>query len=380
MYKTITFPIEIEDKSNYLQLMEKCSKMFNEYVDWAFDNKNYSKSDVHNTLYFKTREKYPEIPSALIQSTRDVALEAVKRSKFKTERPRKKTYSAIRYDKRSMTLSGTYLTFCNIGKRVKINLHVPDFFKPVFNTWNFKGGVICYNSKTKQFYAKLSFEMEDPPKCDDPEVIGIDRGIYNIVTLSNGTILNAKQYKQLKRKYFYNRRMIAAKVTPSAKRKLKKLSQKEKRLSTDQNHCISKFIANQKCGTFVVEDLTHIRKQVKTNSKRANHMLNTWSFSQLEFFLTYKATALGKSVVKIDPRYTSQKCSCCGDINKSNRYKSHYKCNTCGFTCHADLNAAINIRDAYLRTLSITKKSIEQAVVNQPTVSTSNKVIVRYKP
>ena len=33
MYKTITFPIEIEDKSNYLQLMEKCSKMINEYVD-----------------------------------------------------------------------------------------------------------------------------------------------------------------------------------------------------------------------------------------------------------------------------------------------------------------------------------------------------------
>ncbi len=62
------------------------------------------------------------------------------------------------------------------------------------------------------------------------------------------------------------------------------------------------------------------------------------------------------------------------------RYKSHYKCNTCGFTCHADLNAAINIRDAYLRTLSITKKSIEQAVVNQPNVSASNKVIVRYKP
>jgi transposase len=115
----------------------------------------------------------------------------------------------------------------------------------------------------------------------------------------------------------------------------------------------------------VLEDLTGIRKQRK--GKKINGWLSNWTFWQLEQFLGYKAEAAGKQVVKVDARYTSQKCSECGMIDKKSRNKSHYKCVGCGHTEHADINAAKNIRSNH--TLSTAEKKVEQALVNMPHVS-----------
>lgn len=368
MFRTLTFPIHIEDSENYLRFMEQCSKVFNEHISWSIEHKSYNKNQSHKDLYFSIRERYPELPSGIIQSMRDVALESMKATKFK-RKPTKRKYSAVRYDKRNMTLRGQQLTFSSIGSRVKNILHVPEYYKEIFNNWDFKNGTICYNSYTKQFYAKLVFEAETPELIDNDKVIGIDRGIYNLATLSTGEIINSKEIRKHQRKYLYNRRKLQAKGTRSSKRKLKKLSGKEKRFSKDFNHRISKYIANQDCGTFAIEDLKNIRKQ-KTYNKKFNKWLSSWSFYQFEQFLSYKAEALGKRIVCIDPRYTSQKCSCCGSIRKENRNKSKFKCAECGYQNHSDINAAINVKQNYL--LSVTEMSTEQAAVNQPNVSATN--------
>ncbi len=60
----------------------------------------------------------------------------------------------------------------------------------------------------------------------------------------------------------------------------------------------------------------------------------------LERKLAYKAGEL----VKVDPAYTSQACSRCGNTHKSNRSsQSVFRCGACGFRLNADHNAAINI-------------------------------------
>ena len=60
--------------------------------------------------------------------------------------------------------------------------------------------------------------------------------------------------------------------------------------------------------------------------------------------LEYKATWQGKSVIKLDPKYTSQKCSSCGHISKENRKsQSNFLCVKCGHKEHADINASKNI-------------------------------------
>ena len=132
----------------------------------------------------------------------------------------------------------------------------------------------------------------------------------------------------------------------------------------DYNHVISKAIANSPAhNVFVLEDLAGIRN--KRKGKTLNTWLAQWSYYQLQTLLEYKAAALGKKVVFIDPRYTSQRCNACGVIEKAHRKKNKYVCQSCGVMEHADVNAALNIRDLYYLNLSLAQQP-EQAVVNQP--------------
>ena len=68
----------------------------------------------------------------------------------------------------------------------------------------------------------------------------------------------------------------------------------------------------------------------------------SWSdfFNKLE----YKSKMYDKNFVKVNPKYTSQKCTSCGHIAKENRSsQSKFKCVNCGYTDNADSNASKNI-------------------------------------
>jgi IS605 OrfB family transposase len=203
---------------------------------------------------------------------------------------------------------------------------------------------------------------KDSPKPFGDKVLGIDRGIVNIAVCSNNIFFNAKNTKSVRGKYAYLRKKLQSKGTKSTKRLLKKISRKERRFVTDINHCISKTIVNFPYDIIALEDLTSIRVQQR-KGKDFNRMLNSWSFYQLAQFLEYKAEAIGKQIVYVDPRFSSQKCSKCGDIRKENRKGSSYRCKGCGFQIHADLNASRNIAQAGISCLS-------RVSVNNPNVTT----------
>jgi putative transposase len=49
-------------------------------------------------------------------------------------------------------------------------------------------------------------------------------------------------------------------------------------------------------------------------------------------------------VDKVRPAFTSQRCSACGQVDRDSREsQAVFRCTACGFACHADVNAAINI-------------------------------------
>jgi len=345
--------------------MKQCARIFNAHVDWALEQHSYNKSKAHEALYMQLRQAYPDIPSAFIQAVRDTALEAVKATQFERT-PRKKSTSALRYDKRTMTLRGDQLTLACIGKRAKTILNIPDYFRDIYETWTFKGATLAYQRHKRRLWVKLVFESLTPDLRPEDEVQGIDRGLYHLAVTSDGQTHSDAKVRAVQRRHLYNRRTLQAKGTRSAKHRLRAMSGREQRFSKDVNHVVSKRLATQmNVTTFVLEDLSGIRN--KRRGKKMNKWLGSWPFHQFEQFLAYKTEALGKRVVFIDPCYTSQKCSYCGHIDKGNRHKSHFQCVRCGFSAHADLNAAMNIRDAHL--LSTTVRSVEQAVVNQPYVT-----------
>jgi putative transposase len=126
-------------------------------------------------------------------------------------------------------------------------------------------------------------------------------------------------------------------------------SGQEARFARDINHSLSKQIVAPAQGTgrgIAMEELRGIRGRVKVRQKQ-RVVLHSWAFLQLKMFVLYKATLAGVPGVQVDPRDSSRECSCCGHIDKLNRpSQSVFSCRQCGYSAHADLNAATNLRVA----------------------------------
>jgi transposase len=61
--------------------------------------------------------------------------------------------------------------------------------------------------------------------------------------------------------------------------------------------------------------------------------------------ILYKAEKVGIRFEEVKAEYTSQTCKCAHRV-KANRNGFVFRCKKCGYTCHADLNVAMNIAKA----------------------------------
>ena len=124
-----------------------------------------------------------------------------------------------------------------------------------------------------------------------------------------------------------------------------KIGNKISRFSDTYNHKISKYIVDfaikNNCGNIQMEDLTKATANV--NEK----MLKDWSYYDLQQKITYKAQQNGIKVKKVNPKYTSKRCSVCGCIHEDNRdcknNQAKFECQVCGHKENADINASKNI-------------------------------------
>ncbi|MGW4866751.1 RNA-guided endonuclease InsQ/TnpB family protein [Streptomyces chartreusis] len=191
-------------------------------------------------------------------------------------------------------------------------------------------------------------EVPEAPLNTDPvDFLGVDLGIVNIATTSDGEITAGRQLNRIRVHERKLRTKLQKKNTPSAKRRLKKRRRKEARRAKDINHKIAKHVVAEAERTgrgIALEDLTGIRERVRlTKPQRATH--SSWSFAQLGQFIAYKARRAGVPVVYVDPAYTSRTCAECGHIDKANRVsQAWFACRSCGFVDHADRNSSRNIR------------------------------------
>ncbi|MFE5021062.1 RNA-guided endonuclease InsQ/TnpB family protein [Streptomyces sp. NPDC056690] len=178
------------------------------------------------------------------------------------------------------------------------------------------------------------------------EFLGVDLGIVNIATTSDGQIMAGRRLNRGRLREGVLRQKLQKKNTPSAKRRLKKRRRKEARRARDINHKIAKHVVAEAERTgrgIALEDLTGIRARVRLRKpQRATH--SSWAFAQLGAFIAYKARRAGVPVVFVDPAYTSQQCCACGHIDKVNRAsQALFICRNCGVVAHADRNASHNI-------------------------------------
>jgi len=189
----------------------------------------------------------------------------------------------------------------------------------------------------------------DVPAAEPAEpagFLGVDLGIVNIATTGDGRRHSGRYLNRQGHRARHLRAKLQANRTKSAKRLLKKRARKEARFAAGVNHVIAKRIVTeaQRTGRGIApEDLTGIRARVRLR-KPQRVTLHSWAFAQLGQFIVYKAETAGVPVVYVDPAYTSQTCSACGHVSKKNRPdQATFRCTSCGFAEHADVNAARNI-------------------------------------
>ncbi|HMB46017.1 MAG TPA: transposase, partial [Candidatus Methanoperedens sp.] len=176
--------------------------------------------------------------------------------------------------------------------------------------------------------------------------LGIDLGIVYLATDNDGKTFSGKQIDKVREKNAILRINLQTAGTISAKRHLKRFSNREARFHRDINHIISRKIVAKAKGTkqaIALEDLKGIRKSV-TVRRTQRSRLHSWAFYQLISFIDYKAALVGIPVFLVNPGGTSHICPECKHNERANRpNRDTFRCVQCGFSGNADHIAAINI-------------------------------------
>lgn len=249
------------------------------------------------------------------------------------------------------------LSLNTLQGRIKVAFTVPNYFNKYFDgTWKFGFGKIVEYKGKWYFHISMTKENDKEFRKDQAKhVVGIDRGLRYIMVTSDENekveFYSGEEVAKKRNAFKQVRARLQSKGTKSAKRVLKRISGRENRWMSDVNHCLSKTLT-EKFGTdtlFVIEDLTGVSfddKNLENKTDEQRNELRSWAFYQLEQFLIYKANAIGSSVLKVSPEYTSQRCPICGRIHKENRnHEKHiYTCDACGYSANDDEVAAMNIQ------------------------------------
>ncbi|PYB67453.1 hypothetical protein DMB44_09140, partial [Thermoplasma sp. Kam2015] len=312
-------------------------------LDYGFENKTFNKNKLNRGTYREVRGRIPTLPSALVQTARDTASEALKATEIEKKIKRKSL--AIRYDNRTFKFYPDSHTISLTT--VQGRLVYPVAHSPLIDKYRgeYTNAQVVIDERRKKIFIMVQVKIPDKEviKKENVKVLGIDRGIKNIAVLSNNTFFNSRHLREVKGRYQYLKRRLQHAGTRSARRKLKKIGGRERRFVRDVNHVISKEIVSLPYDAFALEALNPAGMKHNGHGREFRRMLGSWSPAELQKFIGYKAEDAGKMVVYVNPKYTSQKCSKCGYVNKNNRHGSVFKCLNCGFELHADLNASRNI-------------------------------------
>ena len=212
-------------------------------------------------------------------------------------------------------------------------------------------------NKNKKWFLNLCYNFEPTKReLNKDNIMGIDMGIvYPVYMAFNNSLdrykIEGGEIESFRRQVEKRKNELYAqgkycgegRVGHGTKTRIKPIkfaTDKVANFRDTTNHKYSKYIIDMavknNCGTIQMEDLTGINKD--------NVFLKNWSYFDLQTKIEYKAKEKGINVVKISPKYTSQRCSKCGHIEKENRLEQKtFECKSCGFKTNADYNAAKNI-------------------------------------
>lgn len=303
-------------------------------------------TQVHSFVYEPVREKYPTIPAQSVIKMYKDAISNLRSCKRKSCPIR--LNPSMRLDKRlysKLTPTSISLPSSERNKRVVVKFQTYDKFNELAEQYTMTDPLIFM--KNNEIWLSVTFNVPSKPVVD-ATYLGVDLGIRRIFTTSDGLSYKGKELNSIKRRLRFNRRKLQAKGTKSAKRKLKKLANKERNVNKNYTHLICNKILDTDKSVIVLEDLKGIKQKTSKTKEGFKRTKHNNRISQVPLFmikevLTYKATHVGKRVESVSPSYTSQIDSMTGKRDGQRKGCRYYS--SSGVVYDADWNAAINIRN-----------------------------------
>ena len=203
-----------------------------------------------------------------------------------------------------------------------------------------------------KYYVSVLYEMYDKvPSIKSRTIVGIDLGIKELLTLSDGTVYDNNKYiykytKRIKRKQReLSRKEKGSKNYYKCKKELAILHSKLANARKFYTHKITKDITDE-YDIITCEKLKTKEMIIKGKDNKLSIKINDATFSEITRQFQYKSKHKGKEFYQINTYYpSSQICSRCN--NQDRRYKDltrrEYKCTKCNQEIDRDLNASINI-------------------------------------
>ncbi len=179
----------------------------------------------------------------------------------------------------------------------------------------------------KGCFADVFFSKDPPPIKISGKPKGVDIGYKKLIVSSDGEFIGDNSiYEKIARK-------------KQGSKAFKRALTERDILNNAACNCLDLSSVNE----LYAEDLKNVKHKSKGKIRKSfNNKLQRFAYPDVLDKLAMLCEEKGIFFEKIPPQYTSQRCSSCGVICKSNRKGEIYKC-TCGNLMDADLNAAKNI-------------------------------------
>jgi len=349
MLKAYRYKLEPNKQQRYAfaRTLDVCRELYNDSL--AQRNLNYKSG---NKCYYQ--EQQNELPALkvafpVLKNVYSQVLQNVLNRLDKTFRnffhsgfgfPRFKgqnRYDSFCYPQGGFSLSGKQLSLSKIGNvKVRLSRELPA--DAVVKTCTIKRSV-------NGWFATLVFEYQPVPLPTSNLTVGIDVGVIQFATLSDGTVIpNPRLYQNAQPELRRVQRKVARRTKGSNRRRkavvlLRKLHEHISNQRADFLHKHSIAVV-RKYGTIAVEAL-NVAGMSKGNLSK---QILDCSWSEWFRQLTYKAAEAGRTFVAVDPKYTSQTCPECGFVSRENRKtQADFCCVSCGHQDNADHNGAVNI-------------------------------------
>ncbi len=196
-----------------------------------------------------------------------------------------------------------------------------------------------------KWFAIFCVEQDNKqPRENKGAKVGVDLGLFNFATLSNGGVIkNPRYFKKHENNLAFLQRRLSRKKKRSKNRYKARINvaRMHEKIANARADFLHKLSANM-VATYSLIGLEKLASK-EMAEHRFGKSINDASWRMFTNMLAYKAEEAGCRILFVNPENTSKMCSCCGAVIDKVLQERMHNCRFCGLSIDRDLNAAINI-------------------------------------